>query len=208
MSRGMSPGSGPGVVVTVHGAPTGVMYVGAGFPAGPPREHIKFAHRFLKDVLDKDNRVRFPCGHSFFTYICHQYGFQLVQRTRKGVLPGGQHLFFVVAPVVQTTVVTGQQGLEEEAQVLWKVLLRVKTTGTRVRPRPHMTLSASTGLEWEHEHYKYNYVGLPVPKTLSDLDPNKDHWANSCHFDFGGFLPALPASASLSALPPSARFRR
>lgn len=98
MSRGRPPDSTRRVVdsATTH------EIVGIGFPAGPPREHIKFAHRFLKDVLDKDHRVRFPCGHSFFTYICHQYGFQLVQRTRKGVLPGGQHLFFVVAPVVQT----------------------------------------------------------------------------------------------------------
>lgn len=193
MSRGMSPASGVAAVVTVHGAPTGVMYVDSGFPAGPPREHIKFAHRFLKDVLDKNRRVRFPCGQPFFTYVCHQYSFRLVQRTPKGVLPGGLHLFFVVAPVVFTQVTASAEGLDERTLVLWKVLLRVKTTGTKVRPRPHMTLSASTGLEWEQEHYKYSYVGLPVPKTLSDRDPDKDHWANSCHFDFGGFLPALPA---------------
>lgn|GEM_PF-4431111 len=185
------PNSNQALLVGVHGQVTGAMIIGSGIPAGPPREHVKFVHRFLKDVLDRNNRVRFPCGQPFFTYIRNQYGFYLEDGSQQDQL-GGRHLFFTVAPVYHTEVIADAGGIDERVRYLWKVLLRAKTKGTQRRPRPHMTVSAATGLTWEEEHYKYNYVGLPVPKNLPEGDPGKDYWANTCHFDFGGFLPALP----------------
>ncbi len=194
----MSTTTGPKPAVVLVGVTqrgqqhiTGAMYIDSGIPPGPPREHIRFAHRFLKDVLTYDNRVRFRCDQFFYDYIRTQYFFHLERIEYKHVLPGGEHRFYVVAPVVFTQVTVHAAGLDERVLTLWKVLLRVKTTGTRVRPRPHMTLSAATGLAWEEEHYKYNYVGLPVPKNLPDSDPNKDYWANTCHFDFSEPI-ALP----------------
>lgn len=180
----------------VQGVPQEIVYH-PGDP--PPAEHISFVHRFLMDVLDGYNRVRFSWGQFFHEYICLQYGFTLEHKDSRGVLPGGRHLFYVVAPRVQTVVTTWVSGLEESSLVLWKVLLRVKTTGSRERPWPHMTVSAATGLSWKEERYKYNYLGLPVPKNLPNSDPRKDYWANTCHFDFKDSRPALPLPRAPSA---------
>jgi len=149
--------------------------------------------KMLQDLLGTDGRVRFTATDSFHDYLRTAYGFRLLRNTEDGVLPGGRHLFYVHG----------------------NLLLRVKTSGTRIRPRPHMTISAATGLNWPDEGAKFNERGEVVPKLgasaagsnwralrrIGDYDAiaaSDQEWADSCHFDFpDGFSDAGAASLAV-----------
>ena len=144
----------------------------------------------LQDLLGPDGKVRFTTTDSFHDYLRTTYGFRLRRNTEDGVVAGGRHLFYVRG----------------------NLLLRVKTSGTRIRPRPHMTISAATGLNWPDEGAKFNQQGDVVPKLgasaagsnwralqrIGDYDAiaaSDQEWADSCHFDFpDGFSDAGAAS--------------
>lgn len=156
-------------------------------------EDIDFAHYLLRTVT-REGQVIFTNVTAFDTCLKSVFGFALVDKNQKEVLPDSWHLFYVRG----------------------SLLLRVKSKGTRFRKRAHMTLSAASGLRWDEEVSKFSRESL-LPKvgvtgrlaaandwrTMSQfwdrLGAIDDTWANSCHFDFvqpfdGSAAGSLPLS--------------
>jgi len=138
-----------------------------------------FARQLLLDLLNADGRVRFTSATALHNHLCQSHGFTLARNTHEGVQEGGRHLFYVRG----------------------NVLLRVKTSGTRIRPRPHMTVSEAVGLDWNQEAAKFTRDGAVVPKLGSSragsdwralmrignydaIEASDQRWADLCHFDF------------------------
>jgi hypothetical protein len=151
-----------------------------------------FTRRLLLDLLNADGQVRFTSATALHVHLCRLYGFTLRRNTHEGVQAGGRHLFYVHG----------------------NVLLRVKTSGTRIRPRPHMTISEAVGLDWNQEAAKFSRDGSVMPKLGSSragsdwralmrigdynaIEASDQRWADLCHFDFvAGFSDAGAAAVT------------
>lgn len=149
------------------------------FTSPAAAEERRIMQALLLDLLDGNGLVRFTSIAAFHQHLGLRHGFTLVRNTTDGVQPGGRHLFYVHG----------------------NILLRVKTSGTRLRPVPHMTISVATGLDWSDEVAKLSRNGDLMPKlgavhrsdhralrrlgpdyqTLEEID---DRWADACHFNF------------------------
>ncbi len=140
------------------------------------------AKSFTTNDVGPDGRIKYNDLKSFHKHVLCDLGMCLRKRSTDDVLPGGWHLFYIA----------------------YHVLLRVKTTGTKMRPRPHATLSLAvgrdgkTGLGWDDELAKFSIQADQSPKAFSryvqtdwrmwryfELAAQADEiWAESVHFDF------------------------
>ncbi|MCY2967808.1 MAG: hypothetical protein NT069_29960 [Planctomycetota bacterium] len=153
------------------------------FGALQKEEAKSVATRLLSKLLDGQGRVKYRSISDIHSQLVNSDQFALVKNSSEFVLPGGRQLFYV-------------RGV---------LLIRIKTTGTRIRPTPHLTISAASGIDWPEEIMKLNRAGEFIPKlgaigqaakendwrSLSRISTDTavlqaldDAWANSCHFDF------------------------
>ena len=141
-------------------------------------ESRTLARELLATLIGSDGRVRFKSIGGFHCHVTNRYHFQLLHWE---VFNDGRHIFYMNG----------------------KLLLRVKTNGTKFRKQPHMTLSWATGIGWDDELAKFNRQGQTVRKigvvkeigtnwralarlgsSVDQIAATDDRWANGCHFDF------------------------